>query len=444
MKRLTIAASLLACMHAQAITLDQSQGSHRMTLYQSDLALITSQFPLTQPNRSLIIEGLPRGLMPQSVQAEALPIDRQRWRTGASFEQRLTNRLGDELTLVHLDSQETRTGRLVGFNGAQLEFEYRGSVLRYPLNGPWQPQLNAYDPATTELELELAEPLPAQEFALSYLTQGFSWQAEYQIELQSDTDLNLIGRAALINQTETPMQLKALTLLAGNPKTPAGSAQPMLETRVMAMAMADSQPSAAEHQGYQLFQLDGEHRLEARGTQRVPLLAAEGLPAQVTYQARHSAYLGVQPGVQQQYAQQQLRFELDEGRLNVPLPAGEATLFRRDASGQLQFVGAQRLQQFSPAEVVELNYGEVFDLKVERRQTAYQRNGDVFLQSYEVRLINGSGRPRQLAYLLEANSPWSLVEASIAGEMEGTQGRWQLEVPARSELSLSYTLRMTR
>lgn len=429
----------------QPQALQQSAGQHQLTLYQSDLALVTTRFNPAHPSQSLRIEGLPSALLPASVQVANSTISHQHWLTGLSFEQRLAHYVGQELTLVHLDRAESRSGRLLGFNGAYLEFEYQGSVLRYPINGEWQPQLPTYSPSQTQLSLQLPLAMNAPSFDLSYLSRGLSWQAEYQIELQGENSVDLRARAALHNRSDADFNNAALNLLAGNPRVPQ-QVRPVMEMRAMALAApaAADGASVSEVQGYQLFTLPNRYTLNANSTQRVPLLSAKALPAKVNYQIRHPTYHGMRRGVEQQYAQQQLRFDLDENLIDKPLPAGEVELFKRDSQNNLQFVGSQRLGQYSPGQQIELNYGEVFDLRSERRQTEYQRNGNTYLQGYEVRMINGANEARALEYLVDVNEQWSLVDSSQLATVDGMQARWLLEVPAKGELTLSYTLRLMR
>ncbi len=96
---------------------------------------MTSRFDSVAQSKNLTIEGLPSTLLPATVQIANSTISHQHWHTGRSFKQRLADHVGQELTMVHLNSAESRAGRLPGFNGAYVEFEYQGSVLRYPING---------------------------------------------------------------------------------------------------------------------------------------------------------------------------------------------------------------------------------------------------------------------------------------------------------------------
>src|SRR6056300_1317242 len=175
MRRTVLATAVTLSLAAHADNLQQSDASHTLTLYQSDMAMVSSTFTAPAATQRLNFNGLPRGLLPQSVQLTGNTLTQQRWTVDQSFEQRLQALIGENLTLEHIDSAQTRSGRLLGFNGALFEFEYQGSVMRYPVQGKWQPRLPSYDPSQTELSLQLGLPLSQPDFELSYLSRGFSW-----------------------------------------------------------------------------------------------------------------------------------------------------------------------------------------------------------------------------------------------------------------------------
>ena len=439
-----------------ALTVKQQDAQHHLTLYQSDLGLVNSRFDTPPMASSISIKGLPNDLIAASVTLSGASIARQQWHntTNSSanssphFEQRLSAMIGQTISLEHIETAQRLTGKLLGFNGTHIEFESgdgsESSVIRYPLSGNWQPRIPSYEPQGTELELELDDASNLTQLDLGYLTRGLSWQTEYQIELIGESRIDLNARAALHNRTDANFAGATLDLLAGNPRMPQ-KGQPMIEMRAMAgvALMADAAP-ASEVQGYQLFNLTGEFDLAPNSSQRVPLLSAKGLSASVSYQMSHNAFAGQGSGIEQAYADQRIGFKLDESIINKPLPSGEVSLYKRDSNSRLQFVGSERLAQYSPGQTVELNYGQVFDLRSERRQTDYQRNGNAFIQGYEVELINGAGQARVIEYKVNLSQQWSLVDASQLATVDGMQARWLVEVPANASHRLSYTLRLTR
>lgn len=433
----------LLSLELSASSLQHSESTQHLTLYQSDRALINSSFNPSEAADRIIINGLPEGLLPASVHLEGVELLTQRWSAGVSFEHRLHAVTGEAVTLEHLETGETRSGRLLGFNGNHLEFEYQHQVMRYPLTGNWQPRLPAYHPSQTELELGLSR-YTSEPFSLSYLTQGLSWAPEYQVELISDNRINLVARAALHNRSGADFKDTSIDLLAGKPDIPA-AIRPQVEMAMRSVALeSPPQLTVSETEGYQLFHLPGTYTLPRRASVRVPLFELSDLDAQVKYRMSHSVDHRIDTRIKQQFARQGLSFELAESQVDKPLPAGEVQLFRRDDKGRRQFVGSQPIAQHSPGERVEFDFGEVFDLRAERRQTDYQRNGNASTQTFTLRFTNAGSETRVLEYQLSTNAQWNLLEASQLATVDGMQARWLIELPANSSQTLSYTLRIIR
>jgi hypothetical protein len=61
-----------------------------------------------------------------------------------------------------------------------------------------------------------------------------------------------------------------------------------------------------------------------------------------------------------------------EHRLGMPLPAGTVRLYKKDASGSLQFLGEDRIDHTPQDEPVRLQVGQAFDVVAERVQTDFR------------------------------------------------------------------------
>ena len=61
----------------------------------------------------------------------------------------------------------------------------------------------------------------------------------------------------------------------------------------------------------------------------------------------------------------------EANHLGIPLPAGRIRLYRRDADGQMEFVGESVINHTPTEETVKISTGSAFDVKGSRRQTGY-------------------------------------------------------------------------
>ena len=435
--------ALLPLSDAIALSLNQRDAtSHSLTLYQQNNALVQSHFETAEPLDTLSIDGLPPGLNPASVLLNGVNASSQRWSAGKdAFQTALKAAIDTEIELINTETSEKLSVRLLALTPPYFQVLRDGKILRIPIDGAWQPSL-PYQPIQDLGELSFTHVKSSSQtsgFDLTYLSSGLGWTPEYTIELISDQALEISARAALRNDTQADFTAASVDLLAGQPDMPVQAAPRMLEMAAMAADAAPA-PAAESVQGYYLFRLPKAIDLPAGSQQRVPLIATRQLDAQLSYRYEQWAYAGYRAEPEKEHARQWLKFELPESISESPLPQGQAQLFRRDDSGKVRFIGSQTLRNTSPGQAVEFAYGDAFDLKVQRRQLDYQRNGRVYRQGYEVRFENGSNSARTLEYKVNFRQPWTMIESSALATSDGMEARWTVEIPARSDLVLTYTV----
>ena len=80
----------------------------------------------------------------------------------------------------------------------------------------------------------------------------------------------------------------------------------------------------------------------------------------------------------------------ETNQLGLALPAGKLRFYRRDADGQLQFVGENQIDHTPRNETVRVTTGNAFDLVGERKQTNFRVDtGDKWIdESFEIKLRN--------------------------------------------------------
>jgi hypothetical protein len=80
----------------------------------------------------------------------------------------------------------------------------------------------------------------------------------------------------------------------------------------------------------------------------------------------------------------------ETNHLGIALPKGKLRFYRRDADGQLQFVGENEIDHTPRNETVRVTTGNAFDLVGERKQTSFHVDtGDKWIdESFEIKLRN--------------------------------------------------------
>jgi len=138
----------------------------------------------------------------------------------------------------------------------------------------------------------------------------------------------------------------------------------------------------------------------------------------------------------------------EANHLGIPLPAGRLRLYRRDADGQMEFVGESTIQHTPTEDTVKLTTGSAFDVKGSRRQTEFhinqsERSVD---ETFEIKLTNQKQQPVTVAAIerLYRGDNWEIAtKSSEYKKLDSHTVQFPLDVPANGETTLTYTVHYT-
>src|SRR5438309_2089805 len=242
-------------------------------------------------------------------------------------------------------------------------------------------------------------PEPAQ-------LRGLSWKADYVAELNgADNALDLNGWVTLTNTSGTAYPSARLQLVAGDVnrvrdelRQAAGLATRMTKADAPASEMA--QESLFE---YHLYTLQRPTTIADNQTKQVALLSAGGVPVakELVLQGSDYYYRSSVGGIgQKMKVGVFVQFENRESsRLGMPMPKGVVRVYKKDSSGNAQFVGEDRIDHTSKNERIRLKLGEAFDVTADKKQTDFRRREPgnkasyVFESAYEIVLRNAKKEP---------------------------------------------------
>lgn len=294
---------------------------------------------------------------------------------------------------------------------------------------------------------------------LTYLSEGLAWSADYTAVLSPDgTGLDLEAWATLANQTEVSFPMARLQLVAGTVNRTARAPQPML---MMARGAAKAETVAADAGSAPLPQREasgelhvytvaGTVALNAGEQKQVALLRAAAVPAAETLiSAGHPQVFGAMRGAARpDHPVVEVSFvNKDLATGGLPLPAGLLRVYRERPGATPLFSGEDRLSDTPVGETARLTIGRAFDVTVTREQTAFKRldaQGRNVEAAFRITLKNG--RERVARVRVDENIPgdWEVTETSSSPQRVAGQARWTLDVPARGETVLTYTVRVLR
>jgi hypothetical protein len=288
----------------------------------------------------------------------------------------------------------------------------------------------------------------AHEIEASYLTNGFSWKADYILLIgENDAAGELSGWVTIDNQTGTAYRNAKLKLVAGDVnQAPSYERAP----KVYAMrAMAADVGGAEQFNEQQLFEyhsydLKRRTTLKNNQTKQISFLSTTPIKIQKEYSTRGENYLFMQGMVgneQSQPVNVMIRFENSKSAgLGLPLPAGVIRMYKEDSEGSTQFVGEDRIQHTPKDDSLKLNVGKAFDVNFKRKQTAFQQITTRLNESeWEITIKNAKDTAVTVFADESLGHNWKILNSSLPyKKQDAFNVRFEVPVPANSSVTLKY------
>ncbi len=313
---------------------------------------------------------------------------------------------------------------------------------------------NLRDQPTLVLQLNSQSAKP-QDVELSYLSSGLSWKADYVAELNADdTKLDLMGWVTLNNKSGTTYNNAKLQLVAGDVNVVRQDFRQRLEGRqVMAMKSAVAEDSMSEESlfEYHLYGLNRPTTLSDNQTKQVSLLTATQVPVNKEFLLQGAPYY-----YQSSYGNigQKLKVSVyvefknkEKSGLGLPLPKGIVRVYKKDKSGNAQFIGEDKIDHTPKNEDVRLKLGDAFDITADKKQTnfekrnAYGKFNHAFESAYEIKLKNAKSEAVTVVVREPVPGDWKMLEQSHPfKKVAAGTAEWHIEVPAESSTILKYSV----
>jgi hypothetical protein len=294
---------------------------------------------------------------------------------------------------------------------------------------------------------------------VGYVTGGFDWNASYNlVSPEKGDDVDFIGWITMNNNCGKAFENAKIKLMAGD----VNKIQPRL-ARFRAMnsvggAMAEEMAPAVTEKAFDEFHLYSIARpttLHDHETKQMEFVHAEKMIAPTIYvydgAEGYRFYGGL--NYDQGYGTSgnkkisaMREFVNDEtNHLGIALPAGKLRFYRRDADGQLQFVGENTIDHTPRKETVRVTTGNSFDLVGERKQTDFRtdRSDHWIDESFEIKLRNRKKEPVEIRVVehLYRWSNWEITKKSDDFTKKDSQTiEFRIPVKPDEERTVTYTV----
>ncbi len=281
--------------------------------------------------------------------------------------------------------------------------------------------------------------------ALSYLTPGLGWRADYvALYDENDSKIDVQGWVTLTNSSGTTYENAQTLLVAGSPQL-AGTAQTTgAPARWRApgrptLQQAGTESGTREQLGdFYLYPLAERTTIANQQTKQVSFLDVQGVPAEHGYEYRNGWLATSETPVS---AKSVYRFSTSaHAGLGDQLPAGVLRFYIRDKRGDPQFIGESAIEHTPMGSTLSLVTGDAFDVKVHtvvvKRTKMTDRDWQTDM-SYE--LSNAMPHPVTVD-LLQAGL-WGdsriTAESQKSTRRSADTAEWQVTVPASGKTVLT-------
>jgi hypothetical protein len=441
----------LACSLTPARSADQPGRTLAVTIYADDLALIQDRrdIDVKGGRQRIEFEDVSAQIRPETVSLKAadIAIVEQNFDFDLLTPAKLMEKaVGHVVTIVRVNpgtGAETREqAQVLATNGGVvLKIGERIEVLR----DDGLPVRVIFDKvpenlrARPTLSVTITGGRPGtRPAALSYLTPGLGWRADY-VALYDETDskIDVQGWVTLTNSTGTTYENAQTLLVAGSPQlagTPqltGASARWRVPGRPTIQQAGTESGNREQLGDFYLYPLAERTTIANQQTKQVSFLDVQGVPAEHGYEYRNGWLATSETPVS---AKSVYRFSTSaHAGLGDQLPAGVLRFYLRDKRGDPQFIGESAIEHTPMGSTLSLVTGDAFDVKVHtvvvKRTKIADRDWQTDM-SYEL----SNAMPHPVTVDLLQSGLWG--ESRITAESQKSTRRsadtaeWQVTVPA--------------
>ncbi len=292
---------------------------------------------------------------------------------------------------------------------------------------------------------------------LSYVCGKAKWQADYVAvvtpgHVEDGDRLDLQGWVTIDNRSGSTYRDAKIKLIAGDVNRvtdPWAPPPPVWKGEALGTYLFAGEPISYGFAGrdkqfvekaffeYHLYTLSAPSTVKDRQIKQLKLLKANDVKATRRYI--------FEPAVDAHRVTAQLEFKNEEdNQMGMPLPKGRVRLSQRDADGDLQLIGADKIDHTPRDEELELKLGHAFEVTAERtdvetRRPAKRRE----IRTVQLRMRNHKDEPIRARFIqhLVANRNWSITESTDPWTREDVNTvHFDFVLDADAERTTTYTV----
>jgi hypothetical protein len=272
------------------------------------------------------------------------------------------------------------------------------------------------------------------EVNVSYLSKGFTWNANYVVELKN-SKLNIIGWAEVNNISGMTYKNSKIKLIAGDVNR--------IESHNITFGMRESAAptySAAEEKvffDYHMYTLKSPTTLKDNQTKQISILSQTEIPFKQYYKL----------DLYEKKADVIIEFaNTCENGLGLAFPKGKIKIYKEDeADNSLEFIGEDKIGHTPKDEIIKLAVGKAFDITFEYKEIDKMKIADYEHYKYECVVKNHKDIDVEIRFEPYVWGNWKMVESSHKyNKKSSSQLEYIVSVPTDSETKIQFEFKIDK
>lgn len=398
----------------------------QLTLYQGGFAHISETRFIPPLSEDLVVYyyDIPKLIEADSSIVIGLDISQQSY-AFIPDKQTFLNRIeGREVVVYNPETGEKRTFKLLNAIGGLVLRDFEGKVVVDP-EGEIQ-LTNTKGLHFSPTLIWQVERQTGPSLQLSYLSGGFSWEADYVVMIKGNR-FAMRSWATIRNDSGMDVINTVLRLMAG-------TVNRSVSLRTMEFSAAKL-PTEQSFSDFHLYTYPMKVSIRDQQQKQLQLISSDSTAFETIYEVREG----------RRHPSITLVFKnTEKNGLGIPLPAGQVKVYKEEA-GVSAFIGEDSIGHTDVNETVKLSTGEAFDI------TVYSGDVDRFVRDgfeYEVMLYEIRNQKDEAAEILIRHVPdrivWTVEESSHPWERKDNEIQIRLTVPAKTNQDVKFTIKYDR
>jgi hypothetical protein len=442
-------------------------GSLELTIYNQSMGLVRQvrSAELDKGPNVISVTDIPAQIIPASVyvtplaESGGMSVLEQRFDYDVVNSASLLQRYIDQAITLTTQNGESVTGKLISASDdVVLLTDWGIEIIRQSQIQQISLPALAVPPVTrpTLSWLLQAESAGTQDYRVTYLTGGITWQADYVAMLnEDDTEMDLQSWISIQNSSGASYEQAKVKLVAGEINQVQNQAR-LAEGAVYKVMDAAASPAVAERgiMDYHLYDVARPVTVGDNQTKQIEFLRADRVTVekQYVYESTPVIWVGLGSAVtdssygidQQADIQVQLQLKNDEKNgLGVPIPQGTVRIYKNDTDGSAILVGQDTVSHTPENEIVRLSLGNAFDLVGERTQTGFRQLGERSIEeTIKITLRNQSEKTvtiQVLEHLYRAQDAEITESSADFTKVDASTVQFEVSVEPAGEQTITYT-----